>query len=295
MELGISFLDTHYGLKAVHLDTIFEQKAYFAGDDERRMNELVHWLTSSEVSAIIAVRGGYGCARFYPELASRLKKIRHLKPKIILGYSDLTIILNGLLQDFGWTTFHGPVLVGRPFREPLEVEERSFRKSLFSTEPLGSIVSPEMQVIEPGNARGPIVGGCLSLVVSALGTSYEVDTRGKILFLEDVDERPYRLDRMLTQLLDSGSLDKVRGIVFGQMHLCDPAPESRDPNKTSALEAIKLAIGPFLKKKKIPCVFNFPAGHGSPQLTFPLGVKVEIRANSKKPEVVFLESGVKAK
>ena len=131
------------------------------------------------------------------------------------------------------------------------------------------------------------------MLVSSLGTPYEIQTDHKILFIEDVDEKPYRLDRMLTQLLHAGKLDHVRGIVFGQMVHCDPAENSRDPNKTTAIEAIRLAIGRHISKQKIPVIYNFPAGHGMPQITFPIGVKVELRADISRPEVVFLESGVR--
>ncbi|MBI3556619.1 MAG: LD-carboxypeptidase [Deltaproteobacteria bacterium] len=293
MEQGRAYFETRYGVRTLVLPNVHEHEGYLAGSDQRRLDEVFHWLTEPGVSALIAIRGGYGCARIYPELIKKLKAYKKLKPKIVAGYSDLTIILNGLYQDLGWITFHAPVIVGRPFRTPTPIEEQTFRQSLFSSEPLGSIGDEGMSVLSDGKARGRIIGGCLSLVVSSLGTSYEIDTEDKILFLEDVDERPYRLDRMLTQLLHAGKLDKLKGLVFGQMVHCEPTPESRDPMKTTALEAIKLAIGPYLKKKGIPAVLNFPAGHGMPQITFPIGAKVELQANPKNPRVVFLEPGVR--
>ncbi|MBI3544597.1 MAG: LD-carboxypeptidase [Deltaproteobacteria bacterium] len=293
MEQGRGFFERKFNVRTIALDNVHEQEAYFAGSDERRLAELVHWLTDPDTHALLAIRGGYGCARIYPQLIKKLKAHKKLRPKIVAGYSDLTILLNGLYQDLGWVTFHAPVLVGRPFRAPTPLEEHTFHQSLFTSEPLGSIEHEQLGVFNPGQARGRIVGGCLSLVVSSLGTPYEVDTDDKVLFLEDVDEKPYRLDRMLTQLLHAGKLDKVKGVVFGQMVGCEPGPESRDPNKTGALDALRLAVLPFLKKKGIPALFNFPAGHGMPQITFPIGTKVELRADPKKPCLVFLEAGVK--
>ncbi len=293
MEQGRAYFETKYGVRTLVLDSVHEREGYLAGSDQRRLGELVHWLTDPTIGALIAIRGGYGCARIYPALIKALKAHKKLKPKIVAGYSDMTILLNGLYQDLGWITFHAPVIVGRPFRTPTPIEEQTFRQSLFSSEPLGAITDEAMLVLSEGRARGRIVGGCLSLLVTTLGTSYEIDTEDKILFLEDVDEKPYRLDRMLTQLLHAGKLDKIKGLVFGQMVNCEPSPESRDPMKTTSTEAIKLALGVFLKKNKIPAVLNFPAGHGMPQITFPIGAKVELQANPKTPRVVFLESGVK--
>ena len=293
MEQGRAYFETKYGVRTVVLDSVHEQEGYLAGSDKRRLEELLHWLTDPTITALIAIRGGYGCARIYPALIKKLKTHKKLKPKIVAGYSDMTILLNGLYQDLGWITFHAPVITGRPFRTPTPLEEQTFRQSLFSSEPLGAISDPGMSVLHEGRARGRIVGGCLSLLVTTLGTSYEIDTNDKILFLEDVDEKPYRLDRMLTQLLHAGKFDKVKGVIFGQMVNCEPSPQTRDPMKTSSTDAIKLAIGPILKKNGIPAVLNFPAGHGMPQITFPIGVKVELAATAKNPKVVFLEAGVK--
>jgi muramoyltetrapeptide carboxypeptidase len=295
MEAGRAHLESKHGLKTVALPDIRSQEAYFAGSDDRRLEELFHWLTDPGVHALVAVRGGYGCARLYPRLAEKLRAVgRALKPKIVLGYSDLTVLLNGLHQDFGWITFHGPVLSGRPFRAPVPIEETTFHRSLFTAEPLGAVTDPQMVVLNPGRASGPIVGGCLSLVASSLGTSYELNTDGKILFLEDVDEAPYRLDRMLTQLLHAGKLDRIKGLVFGQMTGCEPKADSRDPTKTSSRGAIELAVAAHLRARKIPAVLNFPAGHGMPQVTFPIGATVELRADDPKtPEVVFREAGTR--
>lgn len=291
MSQGRTYLESKYGLRTIAAENVHERFMYLAGDDKRRCDELFRALTDPKADGVLAIRGGYGCARIYPELIARLKKVPRLKPRIVAGYSDLTIVLNGLYQDLGWVTFHAPVLVGRPFRTPLPIEESTFEKCLLTAEPLGAITDEQMIVLNEGRARGPIVGGCLSLLVSSLGTSYEIETRGKVLFVEDVDEKPYRLDRMFTQLLHARKLDGVKALVIGQMAHCDPPAEAKDPSRTSALDAIKSAIGAHLERAKIPAVYNFPAGHGMPQITFPIGAMVEVRAKAEKPEVVFLEAG----
>lgn len=291
LEQGRKLIETKYGLKTVILDSVHQTHQYFAGNDERRLEELHYWLTHPEVDGVIAIRGGYGCARIYPELIRRLKKRKTLKPKVVMGYSDLTILLNGLHQDLGWTTFHGPVVVGRPFREPLELEEASFVDSIMRGKPLGIIADPETKTLHSGKAQGKLVGGCLTLLVGSLGTSYEIDTKNKILFIEEVDERPYRIDRMLVQLMHSGKLDKVRGIVFGKMLNCEPP--QRDASRTSVLDAIKNTIGDHARRKKIPVIYDFPAGHGSPQVTFAIGSTVVLHASEKRAALEFKDSGVR--
>lgn len=292
LETGRTYLEKKYGIKTVWTESLFDRESYFAGPDERRAEELVKWLSSPNVDAVIAVRGGYGCARIYPEVIKQLKQHKGLKPKILLGYSDLTILLNGLHQDLGWATFHGPVITGSSLFSPNELEEETFYKTLFTAVPLGTVTEAGMITALPGTARGQVVGGCLSLVVSSIGTDYEIDTNGKILFVEDVDERPYRLDRMATQLAHSGLLDKIRGLIIGQLPHCQPPALDKDPSQTSAIAALLGALEPVLKARKIPTIYDFPAGHGNPQITFPIGAEIELRADPINPEVEFLEAAV---
>lgn len=291
---GRARFEAEYGVKTVSLDTLEARESYFAGSDARRADELVHWLTDPTVDAVMAARGGYGTARIYLDVIERLRKVKKLKPKIVAGYSDITILLNGLHQDLGWATFHSPVVTDKMFRqpEPQPLDVETFRKSLFTGEPLGTISHADTRTLVTGKARGPIVGGCLSLITSAIGTPYQVKTSGKILFVEDVDEKPYRLDRMAIQLIHSGLLDGVQGLIVGQLPYCNPLSPDKDPSQTTGIQALRSALEPFLKSRGIPAIYDFPAGHGSPQITFPLGVEVELRAFDKNPEVEFLDSGV---
>lgn len=291
LNAGRQSLKTQYNLNSQPFPDTFDSELYFADSEKVRLQAIIDALVSPNIEALIGIRGGFGCARFYSNLVARLKKIqknKKLKPKIVAGYSDLTILLNGFFQDFGWTTFHTPMVVGRSMREPLPIEKEFFLKTLFSAKPLGKISTNEMQTLSPGRAKGILVGGCLSLLVSSVGTPYEVKLKNRILFLEDVGEAPYRVDRMLTQMLHSGSLTQAKGIIFGQMTDCKPHSEAyRD---VSVLQAIQSA----LKDLKCPIVYGFPAGHGSPQISFPLGIPVEIDASlGGTPSVTFCESGVK--
>lgn len=288
-EQGRIQLETRFDVTTTVLDSAFEKLGYYAGSDERRTAELYHWLMDDSIAAIIGIRGGFGCTKLYPELIRKLKKKKKLTPKILLGSSDLTVLLNGLHQDLGWITFHGPLLSGRPFREPTTLETDTLHQSLFSTTPLGNITDIQTFTLIPGKAKGEIVGGNLTMIVNSIGTPYEIETANKILFLEDVSEAPYRVDRILTHLLHSKKLDRVRGIVFGQMTDCEPTPHT---SNVDVWMAVRYALESFLKDRNIPTICNFPAGHGSPQITFPIGTTVELLAHAEKPSVRFLESGV---
>ncbi|MGE4233620.1 MAG: LD-carboxypeptidase [Bacteriovoracia bacterium] len=284
-EKANKFISSDLGLKTVFDKGIFERDLYFSGTTQRRAKEMINHLTNPEIDALFMIRGGYGCAKIYDLVLKTLKKNkRNLRPKILLGYSDFTIFLNGIYQELKWPTFHGPVLVGKPFQEPTDQETRQLEKCLFSTKPIGTISSREMTTLIKGKAKAPIVGGCLSLITSSIGTEYEVNTKGKILFIEEVSEFPYRIDRMLTQILHSGLLDSIKGLIIGQMIKCE------DPRgQATVWQAIESAILPFLHKKKIPTMLHFPAGHGSPQLSFPIGVRVQLNCEKKQSSVTFLE------
>ena len=298
-EEGRQALEHRFQVRTQARADVTSTQSYFAGSDERRLEELFQFLVSTEVDAIAAIRGGYGCSRIAPDLLKKLrahvkKTKKPLKPKIFLGYSDLTIFLNALHQEFGWPTLHGPVLSGRAVRTPNDQEAQSLKHALTNPKPLGSVRYEKMHTFHAGKAKAPIVGGCLSLITAAIGTEYEVQTKGKILFLEDTDERPYRIDRMLTQCLHAGLLDGVKGILFGELAACGPATPERDPSQTTAHSAIAQALAPLLLRKKIPVVFDFPAGHGPMQTIVPIGTMVSIEAKAgAMPKITFLEAAVK--
>lgn len=242
---------------------------YLAGGDEERAQELMGMFLNPEVKAILCTRGGYGAQRIIPYLDPDFIRSH---PKPLVGCSDLTVLLIYLLQRCFLIPFHGPNVATRQFVEGDEEIVRSLKKALTSPAPLVEI---RCSVLRKGEAQGELIGGCLSSLMTTLGTPHEVDLRGAILFLEDVDEPPYKIDRMLTHLKAAGKLMGVKGIIFGQMPGCDTGD--------GLLQEVILDV---LSDVEGPLLFGFPSGHGPLNLTIPLGVTVLV----KEGVVTFQES-----
>ncbi len=252
------------GFNIVFRDDIFHRERYLAGSDKRRSEELLEFLLNPNIKAVLFARGGYGLMRLLPELD---KNRIDVPPKIVLGYSDLTSLLIYLNQKLGWVTFYGPV-VAKDFSSHLNEKTRNFfHQAVTSLKPLGPFTFSETEIVKKGIAEGELTGGCLSLVVASLGTPFEIDTQNKILFLEDVNEKPYSIDRMLTQLLLAGKLNKVKGILFGDF--------ANGGNKSHIREAIEDVLQGF----QGPILYNFPAGHSEIKVTLPLGLQVKLDGN----------------
>jgi muramoyltetrapeptide carboxypeptidase len=240
----------------------------FAGPPGSRAAALIEIWEREEVDAIICARGGYGSNYLLPLLDfERLLQ----KPKAFVGYSDNTSLLLAL-QRAGLVVFHGPMVVS-DFATGRAAAE-SFRAAL-SGQPQEFRCAPGSAVrsLAPGEARGAITGGCLSIVVASLGTPWEIETRNRILFLEDVNEKVYRLDRMLMQLLLAGKFHGVRGVIFGSMLGCSaPADEANDgENLPEMLMRLLGGLG-------IPVALGFPSGHvESGNLTLPFGVPAVLK------------------
>jgi muramoyltetrapeptide carboxypeptidase len=232
---------------------------YLAGKDQERAQELMEMFLDPEVKAILCTRGGYGAQRIIPYLDPDVIRSH---PKPLVGCSDITVLLIYLLQQCFVIPFHGPNIATRQFVEGDEEMEQSLKAALTTSPSIGEITC---SVLRRGEAHGEIMGGCLSSLVTALGTPYEPDLGGKVLFVEDVNEPPYKIDRMLTHLKSAGKLTRVRGAVFGQMPGCDTENGLLRDVIVDALGAIP---GPIL--------FGFPTGHGPRNLTIPLGVPVQV-------------------
>ena len=264
------------GFKVRYREDIFAKARYLAGDDERRFAELKEYLEDPKVVAIFAARGGYGSMRLLPRLDALPQD---LPPKIVIGYSDLTSLLMYFYQRWGWVTFHGPV-VAKDISERLQPSRESeLFRLLTQATPLGTLAPPEAKTLHPGRAKGILVGGCLSLVVCSLGTPYQLQTDDKILYLEDVGEKLYSLDRMMTHLRLAGLLNKVRGIVFG------PLKEAHD-DPAVVIAVLKELVADL----KVPMLFGFPSGHTENSLTIPLGVEVTLDAD--QAQLSFEESAL---
>ena len=243
---------------------ILDQKGYLAGDDEQRARDLEAFFCRRDLDAILCARGGFGSVQLLTHLNTAIRA----HPKIFAGYSDVTILLNWLFQRCGMVTFHAP-MVAMDLARGLSQRSRDFFWGTLTGErrtwkiELGETISS-------GKAEADMLGGCLSVLVTTLGTPYEVDTVGKLLFLEDVGEKPYRVERMLTHLKMAGKLEGLAGLVFGDFTECD----GEGPR------GVRQIIAELFHKAPYPVVMGMPAGHGQENLTLPFGVKMGLDGNA---------------
>jgi len=245
------------------------RRDYLAGGDAERAADLEAAVRDPAVAAIFAARGGYGCGRLLPWLD--LKAFRRAR-KAVVGHSDVTFLLGALVQRSGLVAFHGPMVAGFPERpEALDA-------LLFLLEGSAPPSATAAAVIREGAGEGVLVGGCLSIVAAMVGTPYALRTEGCLLFLEDTNEPPFRIDRMLTQLKQAGCLDHLAGLVFGEMPRCF---EGGGPTLGEIVEDVCGETG-------YPVVAGVPSGHGSGTVTLPLGC----RARLEGAELRFLEPAV---
>lgn len=253
---------------------------YFSASEEDRAKELMDFVQDPEVDAILCGRGGYGVMRILDKLDfDEFRK----NPKIIIGYSDITALLNSIYNISGVVTFHGPVASSEFNRFTLD----NFKKVLFVDEMSNtSITDSSAKVIQSGTASGNLVGGNLKMIVSTLRTPYEINTDNSILFLEDIDEHPYKIDRMLTQMKLSGKLDSVNGFIFGIFKGLNKREPFYPNNSYTLLEVIEQLIVPLGK----PILIDMPIGHIAKKLTLPIGVNTSINTDTKS--IDFLESPV---
>ncbi len=244
---------------------------YLAGSDELRASELRDALADDRVKAILVARGGFGSARLFDRL--RLAPLRGT-PKVFVGFSDTTVLLARLVQEAGWVSFHGPMVAADlPGLSP-EAQER-FRRFLFDDGPWWAGQAAECW--RAGHGEGRLAGGCLSLLVSTLGTPYEFRTdHPTVLFLEDVNEKPYRVERMLVQLRDAGKLENVTAVVIGAMPGCD------DGGGSSVLENVFRDV---LAAHRFPVLFGVAAGHGTDNAVLPFGCRVSVDADARTLEL----------
>ena len=240
--------------------SITSRKGYLAGSAEQRARELETFFRRGDIDAIFTARGGFGSVQTLPLLT--LAFARHAK--IFVGYSDITILLNWLLQAHGVVTFHGP-MVAMDFANGLS-ESSADRFWGILTGDKGAWACELGEAIRPGRAVAPMVGGCLSLLVTTLGTPYEIDSRGKLLFLEDVGEKPYRIERMLTHLKMAGKLESLAGVIFGDFADCE-GEGSRD---------LRQIVAEIFSHADYPVVMGLAAGHGPENLLLPFGVAMEL-------------------
>lgn len=278
LKKGLACLEK-MGFKPVLGRHVLSQHRYCAGTDRDRARDLMAMFSDRKIKAIICARGGYGVNRVIPYLD--LKVIRQ-NPKILVGASDITLLLTYLNQKTSLVTYHGPMVAGNFGRHNMTRSKKQFHRLLTGDEQGKLLASPQARVLTPGKAKGQVIGGCLTLLCRSLRTPWEVRTRGKILLIEDVNEPPYRIDGMLWQLKASGKFDGIKGIVFGEMVNCS-APKGAN---WSIDDVLKDSLAGF----SFPVVTNFPVGHGTEMWTIPFGVPATLDAESKTLE--FKDCGV---
>jgi muramoyltetrapeptide carboxypeptidase len=271
------------GYEPFYFDSILEQDLYFAGSVKRRVQELEDMFVRPEVRAIVCARGGYGANYLLNDID--LQKIKS-HPKIFVGYSDITALLTYFADAAGLVTFHGP-MVAKDFAHADGVDVASWKSALSG----GSEWVIDLDGVKPlveGSAEGILYGGCLSILVASLGTPYEIETAGTILFIEDVAARPYQIDRMLMQLKLAGKLKGVRGIVFGEMLDC-----VQNQKQGYTLEEVVLRV---VGELKIPVAYGLRSGHVSrSNITLPIGVHAALKVEGGELSLRVLEAATSAR
>ena len=254
---------------------ILDVKGYLAGDERNRADDLIDFFKRSDINAIFCARGGFGSAQLLPFL---IQSDFSPVAKIFAGYSDVTFLLNWINSRFGIVTFHAPMVAMELARGLSGRTQEAFWGLLTGHKAEWQVELGE--VIRPGKAEGTMMGGCLSVLVTTLGTPYEIETHGKLLFVEDVGERPYRIERMLTHLKMAGKLDHLAGLVFGDFSNCE-AEGSR---------SVPQIINEMFAEAPYPVLTGMPAGHGSEHMTLPFGVKMILDGNTRS--LALIESPV---
>jgi len=269
------------GYKTLYLDSILERDLYFAGGVERRLRELEEMFERDEVRAIVCARGGYGANYLLRDLD--WKKIAS-HTKIFIGYSDVTCLLTHFV-DSGLAAFHGP-MAAKDWAHAGGVNLESWIAALSQTAAWDVPTNHGVVALAEGEAEGRLYGGCLSILVASLGTSYEIKTDDTILFLEDIGAKPYQIDRMLMQLKLAGKLENVRGLIFGEMMDCIQAA-----NQDYTLQDVIMRV---VGELNIPVVYKLQSGHvTSNNITLPLGVKAKLQVEIENVRIKILESAVR--
>lgn len=275
-DKGVRVLED-LGYRVAWRPDVFSASGYLAGDDERRARELLDAFADPEAKGIVCARGGYGTPRILKQIDfAALAKT----PKVFVGFSDVTALLLAFARA-GMVTFHGPMTTGRMAETGFSREDaESFVRTVGEAKPAGLV--GEGRVLVPGTAEGPLVGGNLALVAALAGTPWSAATDGAVLFLEDVGEKPYRIDRMLTQLELAGILDRVAGLALGRFSGCE--------NPADPSQKVERLLESFAKRIGKPAIADLPFGHDGENRTLPVG----IRARMEGGRLVVVEAAVEA-
>lgn len=275
IKKGLDFIE-NLGFKIKVGKHIYDKKGYLAGSDADRAQDIMDMFLDKDVNAILCMRGGYGSMRTLPYIDFDIIKNN---PKIFVGFSDITTYLNTFSTKCDLITFHGPMASSnlednytlKSFLDTLMNE----RNEYVPKNPPGI----QLNFYNKGNAVGKLVGGNLSLINNTIGTPYEIDFKDNLLFIEDVHEEPYSIDRMLTHLLLSGKLDQCSGFILGQFTNCTLPHYERSLTLEQVIEDRILSLNK-------PTITNFMSGHDYPKLTLPIGAKAHIDCEKATLEII---------
>lgn len=273
LDAGIKILSS-WGYKLKFGPTCDAEDGYLAGSDELRASDIEAMFLDSSVKAILCLKGGYGASRIIDKIDFNIMKNN---PKLFIGFSDITVLLNNFYKFAALPTIHGQVLtfIGSPDQDEFSLND--FKTLLFSKQK-GRVLYHPAKTLVPGIIEGKIVGGNLSLIANLVGSDYEIDCEDKILFIEEVNEAPYKVDKMLAQLRLSKTLDKAKGFIIGHFTNC----ENKDPNKRDVAYLIEEYFTPLNK----PTITNFASGHEFPFINIPIGLNVKMNASLQTIEIL---------
>lgn len=260
------------GLKVKMGKSVEAKHGHLAGSDDERLADLHAMFEDPEIAGIICAGGGYGAARYTEKIDFQMLKEN---PKVFWGYSDITFLHTAIGQYADLVTFHGPMLASDVGKDAFHERSARMFGQLFAPFELfySEEISP-LTALTSGVAEGELVGGNLSLIRSAIGTKFDLDTAGKILLIEDIDEEPYQVDEMLNHLRMARKFDGVAGVVIGDFKNAEP----KKPERSLTLDQV---LEDYFKEMKVPVVKGFKIGHCEPHFSVPLGVKARLDADEK--------------
>jgi muramoyltetrapeptide carboxypeptidase len=283
LEQGIAELE-RLGYRVNRDSRVLSQDGYFAGSVADRVKEFLAAFGEPETRAVICARGGYGSNYLLDELLGEIDYVKEMSPpKMLIGYSDVTSLQVFLWEKCGWVTLYGP-MVAAGFdageNSASGYDRGSFEQAI-STTTSGWTAKLDGETVVRGTAEGTVLGGCLTLILSTLGTPWAINSKGAILALEDRGMKPWQVDRALMHLKQAGKLDRVAGLLFGDF------PECEGPAGSATVHDV---ISRVTRKFDVPVVWKAPFGHTErPMLTIPLGVRARLTANAS-PTLEFLEA-----
>lgn len=279
LQQSLGYLES-LGLQVKMGKNVLSEYGYLAGSDDERVSDIHEMFADKDVKAIICACGGFGTGRLASKIDYMLVKNN---PKIFWGYSDITFLHTAFRQKSNLVSFHGPMLASDIGKDDWNALSAEFFEQLFSTEAItyDETIAPIDTPIE-GNVKAELVGGNLCLLVSTLGTEFEIDTKDRILFIEEINEEPRNVDRMLNQLYMAGKLADIAGLVIGDFKNCEPG----ERKQTLTLEVVLAHYITLIDK---PTLKGLKMGHCSPHVAIPLGTLAELDTTSK---TLIIESGV---